>query len=104
MELRNATIKSASISTEDHNCLMVWLVLDYGGSQQGFGGYPLYSPKHKDKTGQYLWRLMQIAGVSKWENIVGKPVRVRGTNSGIEAIGHFLLEDWFEPAKELEDA
>lgn len=104
MELRNATIKSASISTEDHNCLMVWLTLDYGDSQQGFGGYALYAPKIKDKTGQYLWRLMQIAGVSRWENIVGKPVRVRATNSGIEAIGHFLREDWFEPAKELEDA
>jgi len=41
METKNAVIKTYA----DHGVLSGWLVLDYGGTGQGFGGYSLYLPK-----------------------------------------------------------
>lgn len=45
IETKNAVIESARISSDDYGLLSAWLVLDYGGSGQGFGGYALYLPK-----------------------------------------------------------
>ena len=42
METKNAVIESVRLTTDDHGCLSAWLMLDYGGSGQGFGGYALY--------------------------------------------------------------
>ena len=44
-EIKNAVIKKATITNDDHGLLSAWLDLDYGGSGQGFGGYSLYLPK-----------------------------------------------------------
>lgn len=46
---------------------------------------------------------MEIAEVSKWENLAGKTIRVRGGHSGIEAIGHILKDDWFCPKTEFKE-
>lgn len=100
---RNAVIVDACITTADHGLLSAWLMLDYGGVQQGFGGYTLYLPKtfthHKLESfaGHFIFRSMEIAGVKKWENIVGKTVRVRSDLTGVKAIGHIVKDDWFYP-------
>jgi len=109
MEIKNAEISSVSLSNGDHGCLSAWLHLDYGGSGQGFGGWNLYSPKsHKDdKTGNYaghfIWRCLEVAGVTEWKDLVGKTIRVKCTHDKVQAIGHILKDLWFCPSDEFKE-
>lgn len=106
MQIENAIIKSATLSTEDHGCLSSWLHLEFPGSGQGFGGYALYLPsgfQHHAKlshAGHWIWRVMEIAGVSNWRDLPGKTIRVRRHESfgKIRAIGHIIKDDWFDPS------
>jgi hypothetical protein len=106
----NAIIEAATIAADDHGCLSVWLHLDYGGTGQGFGGYALYLPKSfkhhhlNGPAGHFIWRVMEVAGVTKWDDLVGKTVRAESTHSKVEAIGHIVKDDWFRPSLELAEA
>ena len=111
MEIKNAIIESVTINDADRGFLDAWLMLDYGGIGQGFGGYALYLPKSyrhhelKSVAGHFIWRCMEVGGVTKWENLKGKTIRVKiGDDGLIKAIGHIVKDDWFEPAKEFEDS
>lgn len=107
IEVRNAVIKSASITSDDHGLLSAWLILDYGGSGQGFGGYALYLPKSfkhhelKSVAGHFIWRVLEIADATEWSELVGKTIRVRGDRGGVEAIGHIVKDDWFCPSDDF---
>ncbi len=107
IEIKNAVIKSARITSDDHGLLSSWIDLDYGGVGQGFGGYGLYLPKGfkhhelKSVAGHWIWRCMEIAGVERWDQMAGKTVRVRCEHSKVHAIGHIVKDDWFEPAKDF---
>ena len=109
IEEKNAIIKSVSLNSDDHGLLSAWLHLDYGGSGQGFGGYCLYLPKSythhelKSFAGHFIWRCMEIAGVTEWSKLVGKTIRVRAAHSGIEAIGHIVKNDWFNPSLDFRE-
>ena len=107
---RNAIIKSARISNDDHGLLSAWLDLDYGGSGQGFGGFALYLPasfthstNQRNYAGHFIWRCMEIAQVDEWSKLTGKTIRVRCEHSKVHSIGHIVKDDWFSPSDDFKE-
>lgn len=109
-KFKNAVIKGARLSTADHNVLTAWLDLDYGGEGQGFGGYTLYLPKSfkhhtlESCAGHFIFRVMEIAGVTEWASLPGKTIRVRADRNKVYAIGHIVKDDWFCPAADFKES
>lgn len=108
IEIKNAIIESATLTSEDRGLLTSWIQLDYGGSCQGFGGYVLYLPKSfknftekGDFAGHFIYRSMQIAEVSEWSKMEGKSIRVKIQDGFIAAIGHIVKDDWFNPSEDF---
>lgn len=114
IEIKNAIIKGTSLSNADHGVLSAFLHLKYDGSlRQAFGGYCLYYPKafknENEKiistwnyTGHFIWRCLQIAGVSEWSALPGKTIRVKADYSKVHAIGHIIKDDWFNPSEDFD--
>ncbi len=106
LEIKNAVIECATITSED-GILDAWLHLKYENSGQGFGGYTLYLPKSYDHhklesvAGHFIWRVMEIAGVTRWEHLKCKTIRVKASHSSVEAIGHIINDDWFCPKEDF---
>ena len=107
METNNAIITHAVITCEDHGLLSAWLTLDYGGSGQGFGGYALYLPKSfahhtlLSSAGHFIYRVMEIAEVTEWNKLIGKTIRVKAEEHKVQAIGHIIKDDWFDPSEDF---
>lgn len=106
-EIKNAVITSAILEFGDRGFLNSWIQLDYGGTSQGFGGYVLYLPKSfmhhslESVAGHFIFRVMEIAGVDRWDKLVGKTIRVSCDNCSIDGIGHIIKDDWFFPSKDF---
>lgn len=104
--IQNAIIESTRFDIE--RGLSAWLILDYGGSGQGFGGYQLYSPKSYTNhnfqwnyCGHFIYRCLEIASVDDWSKLPGKTFRVRSEDGLIKSIGHIIKDDWFNPSTDF---
>ena len=101
METRNALIKSTFLGVEDHGIFTLWLRLEWDGSGQGAGGRALDESKDGNRVGtiyghQMIIDILQTVGVSKWEDLPGKHIRIKSDHSRVYEIGNLLKDDWME--------
>jgi hypothetical protein len=108
IEIKNAVIESALITTEERGFLDCWLTFTYGDSSgQGFGGFTLYLPKswshHKmmSPAGHFIFRVMEIADVTDFSKLKGRSIRVKAEHNKVHAIGHIIKDDWFDPSEDF---
>lgn len=107
IEIRNAIISGFDINIERGFILSCYLMLDYGGAGQGFGGRCLYLDKtathHEIKSyaGHEIYRIMQIADVETCSQVKGKSIRVKILNGEILGIGHIIKNDWYIPKEDF---
>ena len=104
-KIENAKITNASISMEDHGCLTFFLTLKGEGWGVNYGGYCighgyLGADRFASENGGGLvamMNIMDVVGVSKWEDLVGKYVRVDSVHTGstITTIGNIIKDKWF---------
>jgi hypothetical protein len=103
IEEKNAVITGARFDTE--RGLSAWITLDYGGCGQGFGGWMLGGGKgwagEANYCGRFVTRVLEIAGVDDWSKLTGRTIRVRANYSKVQAIGHIIKDDWFDPAADF---
>lgn len=105
-KIENAKITNVSISMADHGCFTFFITLDGGGWGVNVGGYCighgyLGSDHFSAENGSGLIAMMEImnvVGVERWEDLVGKYVRVKteGPGSRVTVIGNILKEEWFD--------
>lgn len=106
-EIKNAIIIKTDLMIEDHGLLVADLTLDYGGSCQGFGGYRLDREKNHTSANDfgaiYIRRLLETVGVQRWEDLVGKPIRVKVEYGLAIAISNIIKDKWFDPKQLAEE-
>lgn len=107
MEILNAQITNVSLTMEDHGCLTFWLTLESDGWGCGFGGYCIgkgylgakeFIAERGDGL-EAMMRIMDVVGVSKWEDLQGKYLRVQCIGNGwgerVTTIGNLIKDKWF---------
>jgi len=110
IETRNAQISKVEIETDP--VLTAWVILEYGGAGQGFGGWTLDEPiwdadgkfSHRQGTAwgmEFIRLVMETVGASKWSALKGMSCRVRADHGKAYEIGHFLKDVWFQPERDL---
>lgn len=110
LEYHNAKITSTSIDNgdDDHGIFTVWLTLEFDGGGCGFGGYGMdvYDKEKRCRIdsrgmiGEYLKAIMDVVGVSNWEDVKGKYVVAETEGWGGHTLGirNIIDEDkWFRP-------
>lgn len=107
----NAKITDVSLGIGDHCCLTFSIALKGLGWGASFGGYNLTffngtSFEGSEKGLEALTRIIDVVGVSKWEDIKGHYVRVKQEDRLVVGIGNIIEDKWFEPReffKEIEN-
>lgn len=110
--IENAKITSVSITMADHGCLCYRIMLEgdvwgcaFGGYTIGHGRLGAKDSEFKAETGNgivAMMRIMNVVGVSKWEDLEGQFVRVAMPDDwgiSIPIIGNILSDKWFDQKK-----
>lgn len=104
----NAKITDTFLGFEDHGIFTFCLYLYYDHCHQGYGHYSLEeSGKGYPYTTEVIMEILKVVGVTKWEDLKGKLIRIRVSGAGcetkIEAIGNILEDEWFNFEKFYEE-
>ena len=107
-EILNAKITNVSLTMADHGVLTFYVTVEGSGWGCGLGGYVIgkgYLDADDDdfqsESGLGLvamMRIMDVVGVSRWEDLKGKYCRVEseGWGSSIHKIGNIMKDKWFD--------
>jgi hypothetical protein len=115
IETKNAKISSTMLGIEDHGIFSFYIYLDYGGAGQGAGGYCLDRPIKDDDNkfikreatamaGKIIMKILDIVGVEKWEDLLGKYIRVKAEYDKVHEIGNLLEDKWLNFEKFFKEA
>lgn len=103
--IENAKIISADISMEDHGVLCTYLTVEGNGWGVTLGGYVIgkgYLGAKEfigySKGTEEIMRIMDTVGVSNWNDIAGKYIRVELGSLGetIHKFGHIIEDKWYD--------
>lgn len=102
----NAQIKSTSLGPCDGPAFTLYLSLDIqDGGGVCIGGIALdeYDEKKEERVGSaygmnVIKRVLEVAGVRKWEELVGKYIRIKcgGIGSEVTKFGNLMKDDWMD--------
>lgn len=106
-EILNAQVTNADLSMEDHGSLVLWLTLNGNGWGVGYGGYGIGKGyvgaaefKGYAKGTELIMRVMDTIGVARFQELMGKYVRVAvnfSTDGGrVYIIGNIIEDNWFD--------
>ena len=111
-KIENAKITKVDLSMADHGCLCAEIVLEgdgwgcvYGGFKIGSGYLGAKEFKGYEPGTEYIMRIMDTVGVSKYNHMVGKYIRVAtlGWGDTIKIIGNIVEDKWFDTKSFFED-
>lgn len=104
-DIKNATITSVDLSMADHGVLTLSMGLKgdgwgcvYGCRVLGTGYVGAEKFEGNEKGIEYIMRLMDTVGVSYFNEMKDKCVRVatKGWGSRVSIIGNIIKEKWFD--------
>lgn len=106
-EILNAQITDADLSMADHGSLVLWLQLTGNGWGVGYGGYGIGKGyvgaaefKGYTKGTELIMRVMDTIGVARFQELMGKYVRVAVNFSAeggrVNIIGNIIEDKWFD--------
>jgi len=105
-EILNARIIKTHLGYEDHGMLTFVLELKFEGYHCGFGTYCLLGKSgnnledmKQNSFGMHLLKgVLNVVGVTNWEDLTGKYIRVETDGTTIQKIGHIVEDKWLDPA------
>ena len=104
-KIENAKITKVDLSMADHGCLCAEIVLEgygwgcvYGGFKIGSGYLGAKEFKGYEHGTEYIMRIMDTVGVSKYNQMANKYIRVAtlGWGDTIKIIGNIVEDKWFD--------
>ena len=109
--IMNAKIESVDLDMSDHGCITLRMVISGGGWGTIYGGYCLGHgylgadefDSNKDAM-VYIMKIMDTVGVSRFNDLAGKYVRVaEGPGRIIKIIGNVIKDQWFDAESFFKD-
>lgn len=110
-EIKNARIVSTMLGREDHGIATFEIFVKFSGGGVGIGGFALDAPpsgregerKCSGKSLDIILKILDVVGVTKWEDLPGKYIRFmdEGWGSTIEKIGNIIDDKWIDLRREF---
>jgi hypothetical protein len=111
-DIRNAQIKGAELTMEDHGCISFNVVVEGAGWGCVFGGYSLghayLGAKEFSGSGpgmESIARIMDTVGVAKLSDLKGRYIRAAtARDRRLKIIGNIINDKWFDIESFFKDA